>query len=68
MQDAVLKMAPWISHSSCMLSVSPASLEVNEFVWDNPNTHMIDCWSDVTFFMMPGHLMGMKISKSKTTC
>ena len=65
MQDAVLKMAPWISHSSCMLSVSPASLEVNEFVWDNLNTHMIDCWSDVTFFHDAGTFDGDENFKIK---
>ena len=49
-----------------MLSVSPASLEVNEFVWDNPNTHMIDCWSDVTLFHDAGTLgWGRKFQNQK---
>ena len=48
-----------------MLSVSPASLEVNEFVWNNPNTHMIDCWSDVTFFHDAGTFDGDENFKIK---
>ena len=48
-----------------MLSVSPASLEVNEFVWNNPNTRMIDCWSDVTFFHDAGTFGGDENFKIK---